>query len=87
MGPDLNRLRHAWQRPKTIIVHEPWWTATARDADIVLPVTTSLERSARGRRQAAKHSRPTLSTRKLAGSAMARWCASSTRVAPGSLAS
>ncbi len=41
---DLNRLRTAWQRPETIIVHEPWWTATARHADIVLPATTSLER-------------------------------------------
>ena len=34
---DLNRLRSAWRRPETIIVHEPWWTATARHADIVLP--------------------------------------------------
>jgi biotin/methionine sulfoxide reductase len=42
---DLNRLRRAWARPETIIVHEPWWTATARHADIVLPVTTSLERN------------------------------------------
>jgi biotin/methionine sulfoxide reductase len=42
---DLNRLRRAWERPETIIVHEPWWTATARYADIVLPATTSLERN------------------------------------------
>lgn len=42
---DLNRLRRAWQRPETIIVHEPWWTSTARHADIVLPATTSLERN------------------------------------------
>lgn len=42
---DLNRLVGAWQRPETIIVHEPWWTATARHADIVLPVTTQLERN------------------------------------------
>ncbi|HEY7297252.1 MAG TPA: molybdopterin-dependent oxidoreductase [Xanthobacteraceae bacterium] len=42
---DLNRLRRAWQRPETIIVHEPWWTATARHADIVLPATTTLERN------------------------------------------
>ena len=42
---DLNRLRRAWQKPETIIVHEPWWTATARHADIVLPATTSLERN------------------------------------------
>lgn len=42
---DLNRLVEAWQRPRTIIVHEPFWTATARHADIVLPVTTPLERN------------------------------------------
>jgi len=42
---DLNRLRRAWSKPETIIVHEPWWTATARHADIVLPATTSLERN------------------------------------------
>jgi len=42
---DLNRLVKAWQRPETIIVHEPWWTATARHSDIVLPATTTLERN------------------------------------------
>jgi biotin/methionine sulfoxide reductase len=42
---DINRLRAAWQRPETIVVHDPWWTATARHADIVLPATTTLERS------------------------------------------
>ena len=41
---DLNHLIQAWQRPETIIVHDPWWTATARHADIVLPSTTVLER-------------------------------------------
>ena len=41
---DLNRLNEAWQRPETIIVHEPWWTATAKRADIVLPATTQFER-------------------------------------------
>ncbi|MDN3356379.1 molybdopterin-dependent oxidoreductase [Actinomadura sp. DC4] len=41
---DLNRLRRAFARPDTIVVHEPYWTATARQADIVLPVTTTLER-------------------------------------------
>jgi len=42
---DLNRLVQAWQRPETVIVHEPWWTATARHADIVLPATTAVERN------------------------------------------
>lgn len=42
---DLNRLRRAWRRPETVIVHEPWWTATARHADVVLPATTTLERN------------------------------------------
>jgi biotin/methionine sulfoxide reductase len=41
---DLNRLRKAWAQPETIIVNEPYWTATARYADIVFPATTSLER-------------------------------------------
>jgi biotin/methionine sulfoxide reductase len=41
---DLNRLRRAWQRPETVIVHDVWWTATARAGDIVLPATTMLER-------------------------------------------
>lgn len=41
---DLNRLRQAWARPETIIVNDPFWTATARHADIVFPATTALER-------------------------------------------
>ena len=32
---DLNRLRSAFARPDTVIVHESAWTATARHADIV----------------------------------------------------
>ena len=46
---DLNRLVRAWQCPETIVVHEPWWNANARHADIVLPATTSLERNDIGR--------------------------------------
>ena len=41
---DLDRLSRAWQRPETIIVHDPWWTATAKRADIVFPATTQFER-------------------------------------------
>jgi len=42
---DINRLLRAWRRPETIIVHDPWWTATARHADLVLPATTTVERN------------------------------------------
>jgi biotin/methionine sulfoxide reductase len=42
---DLGRLRRAFQRPDTIVVHEAFWTATARHADIVLPSTITLERN------------------------------------------
>ncbi len=42
---DLNRLVRAWQKPETIIVHEPFWTPMAKRADIVLPATTPLERN------------------------------------------
>ncbi|MET4805424.1 molybdopterin guanine dinucleotide-containing S/N-oxide reductase [Limibacillus sp. MBR-115] len=41
---DINKLVAAFQRPETIIVNEIWWTPMARHADIVLPVTTVLER-------------------------------------------
>ncbi len=41
---DLNRLLEAWKRPDTVVVHDIWWTPIARQADIVLPVTTVLER-------------------------------------------
>jgi len=41
---DLNRLRKAFARIDTLVVHELAWTATARHADIVLPCTMTLER-------------------------------------------
>lgn len=41
----LDKLRQAWARPETVIVNDIWWTAVARHADIVLPVTTTLERN------------------------------------------
>ncbi|HLZ04203.1 MAG TPA: molybdopterin guanine dinucleotide-containing S/N-oxide reductase [Bradyrhizobium sp.] len=42
---DLNRLRRAFARLDTLVVHELGWTATARHADVVLPCTMTLERS------------------------------------------
>ena len=42
---DLNRLARAWAKPSTVIVHDSWWTATAKHADIVLPATTPVERN------------------------------------------
>ena len=41
---DLNRLRKAFARLDTLVVHELAWTASARHADIVLPATMTLER-------------------------------------------
>jgi biotin/methionine sulfoxide reductase len=41
---DINRLRQAFARIDTLVVHESAWTATARHADIVLPCTMTLER-------------------------------------------
>jgi biotin/methionine sulfoxide reductase len=41
---ELNRLLEAWRRPETIVIHDPFWTPTARRADVVLPTTTALER-------------------------------------------
>ncbi len=41
---DLNRLRRAFARVDTLVVHESAWTATARHADIVLPATLTMER-------------------------------------------
>jgi biotin/methionine sulfoxide reductase len=41
---DLHRLARAWRRPDTIVVHEQFWNAHSKMADIVLPATSSLER-------------------------------------------
>ena len=41
---DTNRVTQAFQHPETIIVQDPWWTPTARHADIVLPAASDLER-------------------------------------------
>lgn len=42
---DLYRLSEAIGRVDTFVVQEPVWTATAKAADIVLPISFSLERS------------------------------------------
>lgn len=42
---DLGRLRRALGRVDTVVVHDPYWTPMARHADLVMPSTTSLERS------------------------------------------
>ncbi|NQX10729.1 molybdopterin-dependent oxidoreductase [Microbacteriaceae bacterium VKM Ac-2855] len=41
---DLRRLRRAFARLDTFVVNETHWTATAKHADIVLPIASSLER-------------------------------------------
>lgn len=41
---DLGKLLRGWQQPDTVVVHDAWWTPIARQADIVLPCTTALER-------------------------------------------
>lgn len=41
---DLNRLLVAWRKPDTIVINEPFWTATAKRCDVVFPATTALER-------------------------------------------
>ena len=42
---DLNRLIKAWRKPKCTIIHDSFWTASARYSDIVLPAATMLERT------------------------------------------
>lgn len=41
---NIPRLRRALGRVDTVVVHDPYWTAMARHADIVVPSTTFLER-------------------------------------------
>lgn len=41
---DLAKLETAISNVDTVIVHEPFWTSTAKHADIVLPTTLSVER-------------------------------------------
>ncbi|MBX2079262.1 molybdopterin guanine dinucleotide-containing S/N-oxide reductase [Campylobacter peloridis] len=41
---DTNNNVKAWQKPRTIVVNEIYWTPTAKMADIVMPATSSYER-------------------------------------------
>ena len=41
---NLPRLRRALGRVDTVVVHDPYWTAMAKHADIVVPSTTAYER-------------------------------------------
>ncbi|WP_153448716.1 molybdopterin guanine dinucleotide-containing S/N-oxide reductase [Vibrio algicola] len=42
---DTNRLARAWQSLELSVVSEIYWTAAAKHADIVFPITTSFERN------------------------------------------
>jgi len=42
--PNVNELIKAMRTLDTVVVIEPWWTPTAKMADIVFPATTTLER-------------------------------------------
>ena len=42
---DLSKFLTAWQKPDTVIVHDWCWNALTKHADIVLPCTTTLERT------------------------------------------
>ncbi len=52
---DLGRLRRALGRADTVVVHEPFWTAAAKHADIVVPVTTVVERTDIGAAPTDRH--------------------------------
>ncbi len=41
---NIPRLRRALSRVETVVVHDPYWTAMAKHADIVVPSTTAYER-------------------------------------------
>lgn len=51
----LNRLVEGWRKPATVIVQDIVWTPAAQMADIVLPVTTTLERNDLGGSSRDRH--------------------------------
>ena len=42
--PNVNELIRAMEKVHTVVCQDPWWTASAQVADIVLPATTTVER-------------------------------------------
>ena len=42
---NTSKVIEAWRQPETIVVADPFWTPTARFADIALPATTNFERN------------------------------------------
>ena len=42
---DLKKLSNAWKKPDTVISHEWCWNSLAKNSDIILPCTTTLERN------------------------------------------
>lgn len=42
--PNTNEVMKALKTLETVIVQEPWWTPTAKMADIIFPATTTMER-------------------------------------------
>lgn len=40
-----NKNIKAWRKPSTVVVHDMYWTPTAKMADIVFPIATSYERN------------------------------------------
>ncbi len=51
----LNRLVEGWRKPEAVIVQDIVWTPAAQMADIVLPVTTTLERNDLGGSSRDRH--------------------------------
>src|SRR5262249_46728730 len=52
---DINRLRRAWQRPGTNVLHEPRVAATARPAHVGVPAATPPERNELGACHRGRH--------------------------------
>lgn len=42
--PNTNELIKAMREPEMVVVNEPWWTSTAKMADVVFPSTSTFER-------------------------------------------